>query len=246
MKPKLQFIGVCNDKGGVGKSIVAALITEQLGSDIPTTLVEIEQRAAFTQELYQQPAGVELRPILLMSQDPDSGRNLLSLRPLDTLAELLPQNEGESRRIIVDFGASACQSFLFWARDDRGLQPFRVKEFNFVFLVPVQGADPECADFFNANAPSLLKLGKVVLVRNHIHGPDFSHLDQGLTQRVHSLNLPFRGRPLIDEIARPGQRLTFRQLAGKESASRRGRLDAKTCDREFSEQFDKLRPELGL
>lgn len=237
---------VCNDKGGVGKSLLTALVAEQLGSELPTSIVEVEMRASFSQKLYTHPKGMDLRTILLVENEPETGHSNPSTRPLETLNELLPKRPEDSCRILIDFGASAFQTFIFWARDKRGLQPFRDAGFQFTFLIPVYASDRECADFFNENTPFLLRLGKVLLVRNHHIGASFPHLDPGILSTVPSLDLPFRGSPMSQEMVTPEQRLTFRQLAEKESASRRGRLDAKACDREFSEQFAKLRLELGL
>lgn len=241
-----QFIGVANDKGGVGKSLTAALIAEHLGSTPPTTVVEIEQRSNFTQALYRRPETIDLHTMALIVHDEASNRDRPSLSPLDSLWDFIPKTPQDSRRLIVDFGASAFQSFFMWGRDHRGLQPFRGAEFKFTFFVPVQASDIECAQFFNLTAPTLMKLGNVVLVRNLREGTDFSMLDQKLVEQVPSIALLHRGRPLVTELQQPNQRLTFRQLAAHEGASRRARLDAEDCAEHFETQFEQIRPKLGI
>lgn len=250
MNPNLYFVGVANDKGGVGKSLTAAEILELVAQPAspPWTLVEIEQRANFTQQLYQHPPETKVVPIALLAMDEGINRTEPSLRPLDTLWDLIPADvdAGTPSRLLVDFGASAFQSFLMWGIERRGLQPFRKAGYQFIFFIPVQAADPEGAEFFNENVRVLGKLGKVVLVKNLREGADFSMIDPAVSTQVHTLTLMHQGRPVTTELHQDGRRLTFRQLAQLPTASRRARLDAEECAEKFADQFQTLRPHLGL
>lgn len=244
------FVGIADDKGGVGKSLAAALTLEELSTNTatPWTLAEIEQRSNFTQERYQHPDGTRLQTLALLTKNERANQIEPSLAPLDTLWDLIPieGNGAASSRVVVDFGASAFQSFLLWGLQRRGLQPFRKAGFHFVFFIPVQAADKECAEFFNMNAPTLLKLGKVALVKNLREGTDFSLLDPALVAQVPALTLLYKGPPSTEELQQTDRRLTFRQLAKLPTASRRAALDAEECAEHFSLQFQALRPTLGL
>lgn len=250
MIPNRTFVGVANDKGGVGKSLTSALILEEL-SDPGTpswNLVEIEQRSNFTQQNYEHPAGTTIRPIALLAQNEKANRPEPSLAPLDGLWDLIPP-EGDDvspSRILVDFGAAAFQAFLMWGLQRRGIQPFRKAGFHFVFFIPVQAGDSECAEFFNQNAPTMLKLGKVVLVRNLREGSDFSLLDSSVVNQVPSLTLLYEGPPLTLELQQAKRRVTFRQVAALPTASRRARMDAESCAEHFTKQFQPLRLSIGL
>jgi hypothetical protein len=239
---------VADDKGGVGKSLLAAVLAELMAEGKGAlTLVEIEARVNFTQQNYVQPAGVTLKAIPLMAENQQANRTEPSLSPLGELWDLIPKESGGApTRILVDFGASAFQSFLLWGSQHRGLHPFRQAGFQFIFFIPVQAADSECADFFNLNAPGLMKLGKVVLVKNLRAGVDFSLLDAALVDQVQSLTLLYMGSPLMEELQQPARRLTFRQLAAFPNASRRAALDAEACAEHFSEQFQSIRQSLGI
>ena len=249
MSAQRFFIGIANDKGGVGKSLTSALILEELAtSSTPWSMVEVEQRSNFTQRNYDHPAGTNVIATALLALNESANHTEPSLAPLDSLWDLIPpEGEGEAdSRIIVDFGASAFQSFLLWGVERRGIQPFRTAGFQFVFFVPVQAGDLECADFFHMNAPVLMKLGKVVLIKNLREGADFSLLDPKLAAQVPTLTLLHKGRPLSVELQQAQRRLTFRQLAACPTASRRARLDAEECAEHFSGQFKELRKTLGL
>jgi hypothetical protein len=250
MIPNRTFVGIANDKGGVGKSLTSALIVEELaGADqTPWHLVEIEQRANFTQQNYEHPKGTLVRPIALLAQNEKANRTEPSLAPLDEMWELIPP-DGDAvtpSRIVVDFGAAAFQSFLLWGLQRRGIQPFRSAGFHFVFFIPVQAGDSECAEFFNQNASTLMKLGKVVLVKNLREGSDFSLLNGELVTQVPSLTLLYEGPPLTLELQQANRRVTFRQVAALPTASRRARMDAESCADHFTKQFQPLRIGLGL
>jgi hypothetical protein len=165
---------------------------------------------------------------------------------LDQLWNLIPAKESEGARVIVDFGASAFQSFLMWGIQNRGLQELRTSGFAFIFFVPVQSADSEAAGFFNEFSKTLLKIGKLVLIKNFREGTDFSLLDKTSADQVPHLTVLHKGRPLTTELQQQGNRLTFRQLAELNTASRRARLDAAECAEHFSDQFQKLRGSLGI
>lgn len=250
-----QLICVANDKGGIGKSLTAAMLVEELADSMPTTLVEIEARHSMTQRLYRHPPGVELKTIPLFHAADDgipdaSGKNLTEL------LQLIPPPGAPARRLILDCGASAFQTFWLWGKSRRGLKPFVDAGFKFVFFIPVLDQDDEAADFFNETAPALLKWGKVVVVLNEREGRNFSQLDSALLSSVHKISFLYRGRPLVGELIlraetgesdqRERRRFTFRQVASMPTASRRARLDAADCHRHFSEQLNQLRPTLGI
>jgi hypothetical protein len=227
----------------VAKSHLSALTFEHLReSDDSWTLVEIEQKPSYTQRLYEWPAGARLFTHALIAHDEMSNQPKPSLRPLDELWNLMPPEEETltSCRIIADFGASAFQSFLLWGIQHQGLAPFIDAQFRFVFVIPVLGAEIESQSFFNNYGPNLLKLGKVVLVKNLLQGNDFSMLDANLVNKVPAIRLLHRGPPLSAELIHGRRRLTYRQLAGLPSASRRAKLDARDCDADFTSQFQQI------
>jgi hypothetical protein len=241
-----NLVLVANDKGGVGKSLLAALLTEQLAETEPWTLVEVEQRSDFTQRAYRHPANVRLVTTTLLLHNEGTNQTDLSLAPLDRLWDLLPaeSDTASPSKILVDCGASTFQSLLLWGTARRGLKPFRNSGYRFIFVIPVQGADKGAADFYNSNTPSLKTLGDVVLVRNFRAGSDFSLLDPKITSTGAAMNLLFKGSPVTEELQDREQCLTFRQLSKLPSASRRARLDAEECDEHFTAQLLELRKAL--
>jgi len=147
--PKLLFVLVCNDKGGVGKSLFSAMLAEEFGKTERTiNLVEIEQHVEFTQNGYSYAPGVKLTTIPLIAKNEISGRVEPSLVRLDDLWNLLPsdQSDGTGSIVIVDCGASAFQSLMLWGLDQRGLKPFRDAQYRFVSFVPVQAGDSGAAN----------------------------------------------------------------------------------------------------
>ena len=245
------FLTVCNDKGGVGKSLLAALLIEHLAVSNPTaawSLVEVEQRSDFTQRSYRYPNNVTLTTTTLLVHNEANNQTDLSLTPLDRLWDLLPP-DGDSvspSQILLDCGASAFQSLLLWGTARRGLKPFRDAGYRFLFVIPVQSADKGAADFFNLNTPSLRKLGDVVLVRNLRTGSDFSLLDPSVTASSPTMTMLHKGSPVTEELQDSVRCLTFRQLANLPTASRRARLDADECDEHFREQLLALRKSLNF
>ncbi len=250
MNPDRAVVSIANPKGGVGKSLLSAEILECLaqGAATPWTMVEIEHRSSFTQQLYRHPPGTAVLPIALLALNENVNRTEPSLTPMDALWDLIPAEADQDKpsRILVDFGASAFQSFLMWGIERRGLQPFRKAGYQFIFFIPVQASDCECAEFFNMNMQILAKLGKVVLVKNLREGSDFSMINPALLGQVPTITLMHRGNPVTAELQQDGRRLTFRQLAACPNASRRARLDAEECADAFASQLQALRPQLGL
>lgn len=244
-----KFVCVVNSKGGIGKSLLTMMLLEEIAATAgPWTVVEIEHRAKMTQHLYRHPAGTKVAPIALFAKDERSNLTDAGIGPLDTLWDLLPkpdQPEGESR-ILIDFGASSFQSFMLWGLERRGLQPFRKAGYQFVFFVPVQAADLESASFFNENAPSLRRLGKVILVKNLREGSNFSLLSPEITADTPTMTMLYTGLPVSEELQQTDHRLTFRQLANLPTASYRAQIDAEICADHFSKQMKELSPAIGL
>jgi len=248
--PPRLFCLVVNDKGGVGKSLVAALVAEQLSaSGRPIHLVEVEQHVEFTQLAYAHPPGVRVKPVALITKNETSGLTDLSVTPLDALWQLIPESPNDGAIIVLDCGASAFQALMLWGAERRGLKPFRDAQFRFLSLIPVQAADSGAAKFANLNAPLLARFGDVVLARNLRAGADFSMLEPAVVNLPH-LTLLYRGRPLTDELQQPHAagltNLTFRQLASLPSASRRAKIDAEDCADHFATQFLALLAQLKI
>jgi hypothetical protein len=248
MKPERLFYGVANDKGGLAKSVTSAELRERLPrtADEPWDLVEIEARASFTQDFYSHPENGRFEKILLVSQSAKTKLPEPSLNSLERLWSLIPKAPDAENRILVDFGASAFQSFLMWGVEHKGLQPFFENNYQFAWFIVIQGSDREAADFFNENTATLLDMGKVVLVRNLRQGDDFSMLDQSLVARVHTMTLPW-GREVIVKYLRSGvKRLTFEQLNDCPTASRRAHVNARECSKIFADQIPALRHALSI
>ncbi len=249
-KPIRKFVCVVNSKGGIGKSLLTVLLLEEISSpDIgPWSVVEIEHRAKMTQHHYRHPDGTIVTPVALFARSERSNMTDAGVAPLDTLWDFIPredQPEADSR-ILVDFGASAFQSFMLWGAERRGLQPFRKSGYEFVFFIPVQAADVESAEFFNENAPALRTLGKVVLVKNLREGANFSLLQPDVVGDTPTITLLYTGQPVSDELQQADRRLSFRQLANLGTASRRARMDAEICAEHMGKQMREIRPIVGL
>ena len=249
--PERVFGLVANNKGGVGKSLVSALLIEQLAAGPeapPWDLIEVEHRVEFTQENYVRPPGVTFTPIGLVSENVAANRTELSTLPLDKLWDFIPsEHDTGPRHLLLDLGASAFQAFMMWGVQSRGLNQFLNAGFRFVFFIPVQGGDYEAAAFFNDNLNDLSQLGTTVLVKNFREGADFSLLNPELVAKVPCLPLICKGLPMTNELQQPSkQRLTFRQLAQCRTATRRARNDAGLSDEHFTAAFQALRPQFGL
>ena len=248
--PPRLFCLVVNDKGGVGKSLVAALVAEQFSaSSRPIHLVEVEQHVEFTQLAYSHPPGISVKPVALITKNETSGLTDMSVTPLDSLWNLIPEDPADGSIIVLDCGASAFQALMLWGAERRGLKPFRDAQFRFLSVIPVQAADSGAAKFANLNAPLLAKFGDVVLARNLRAGTDFNMVDKSVLS-LPNFSLLYRGRPLTDELQQPHAagltNLTFRQLASLPAASRRAKLDAEDCAEHFALQFTALLTQLKI
>ena len=247
--PPLIFALVCNDKGGVGKSLFAALLTEAASaSGRPIDLVEIEQHVEFTQRGYSYPANVKLTALPLVARNEVTDRTEPSLTPLDALWDLIPSesNRRTGSIVIVDCGAAAFQSLLLWGVDQRGLKPFRDAGYQFVSFLLLQAGDSGAARFVQMNTSLLHQFGPVALVKNLRAGPDFSMLDPNLLATLPSLSLIYRGRPLSDHLQTGATNHTFRQVAANAALPRRPRVDAEDCAAHFSAQLADLLTKLGI
>jgi hypothetical protein len=247
--PKLLFVLVCNDKGGVGKSLCAAMLAEEFAKTGRTiNLVEVEQHVEFSQNGYSYAPNVKLTTIPLIAKNEISGRVEPSLSRLDDLWALLPPDLGAGAEsiIVVDCGASAFQSLMLWGLDQRGLKPFRDAKYRFVSFVPVQAGDTGAAKFVNTNTSLLTKFGDLILVKNLRAGSDYSSIDPNLLGSLPSMTLIYRGKPLSDFMQQREANFTFRQLAEKNDVPRRPRMEAEDCALHFTDQLNALLKKLGL
>ena len=247
--PKLLFVLVCNDKGGVGKSLFSAMLAEEFGKTERTiNLVEIEQHVEFSQNGYSYTSGVKLTTIPLIAKNEISGRVEPSLVRLDDLWKLLPsdQSDGTGSIVIVDCGASAFQSLMLWGLDQRGLKPFRDAQYRFVSFVPVQAGDSGAAKFVNTNTALLKKFGDVALVKNLRAGSDYSSIEPALVESLPSMTLIYRGLPLSDFMQQGETNFTFRQVAARADVPRRPRMEAEDCALHFSDQLSVLLKKIGV
>ena len=247
--PKLLFVLVCNDKGGVGKSLFSAMLAEEFGKTERTiNLVEIEQHVEFSQNGYSYAPGVKLTTIPLIAKNEISGRVEPSLVRLDDLWNLLPSDQSDEigSIVIVDCGASAFQSLMLWGLDQRGLKPFRDAQYRFLSFVPVQAGDSGAARFVNTNTALLKKFGDVVLVKNLRAGSDYSSIEPALVDSLPSMTLIYRGLPLSDFMQQGETNFTFRQVAARTDVPRRPRMEAEDCAIHFSDQLSVLLKKTGV
>lgn len=241
--PKLLFVLVCNDKGGVGKSLFSSMLVEEFSkTGRPVNLVEVEQHVEFTQNGYTYPENVKLTTIPLIAKNDITGRVEPSLSRLDDLWDLLPkgQDEGAESIIVVDCGASAFQSLILWGLEQRGLKPFRDAKYHFVSFVPVQAGDTGAAKFVNTNTPLLKMFGDLILVKNLRAGSDYSSIDAALLESLPNMSMIYRGRPLSDYMQAGEKNYTFSQLAAKPDIPRRPRMEAEDCAAHFTNQIQGL------
>jgi hypothetical protein len=235
------FAAVVNDKGGAAKTLLHAELRERIEATDSTswTYAEVEQRPWFSQDLYSWPDSKNaVRTIPLLQFNETKKKTELSIEPLNELLSIIPKDEGGAN-VLVDFGASAFQSFSLWLVEHRALSKLKAAKYRFVFFVPTVARDVDSTDWVNGNVPTLRSIGQVVLAKNLIKGSDFSAIDEQLRLELPTITLPYAGAPLTDEMCVGRRRLTFRQVTSA-NCSRRSRIDADTCARQLDEQFDRI------
>ena len=246
---KLLLVLVCNDKGGVGKSLFAAMLAEEFNKvGRPINLVEIEQHVEFAQLSYSHGDNIKLSTVPLIAKNEVTGKVEPSLSPLDTLWDLLPAplSPASESVLIVDCGASAFQALMLWGLDQRGLKPFRDAKYRFVSFIPVQAGDTGAVKFVNTNVETLKKFGDVVLVKNLRAGPDFSDIEPELLGTLPSMSLIYRGLPLSNYMQKGESNFTFQQVAEKNDVPRRPRMEAEDCANHFTDQLQTMLKTLGV
>ena len=227
---------VASDKGGPGKSLTAAMIYEAVNTaQEPWRLVEIEQKATYTQASYNWP----VRPLLINLTESKGGLDVPSLAPFNKLHSLIPDKDEEESRVLIDFGANIYSNFAIWAAGEGGLDPFLQAGYRIITFIPIQSKDYESADFFNAQVATLSSIGVVVPVWNQMTGSKFEKVTVGPDQP--GLTIPFVGEPATDELSTGSRRLTYKQLSESSSAARRSRIDAAFVHKTFTESLNQVR-----
>ena len=227
---------VASDKGGPGKSLTAAMIFEAVHSTgTPWRLVEIEQKATYTQASYHWPT----RPLFINLTESKEGLDVPSLAPFKKLHGLIPANDDDPSRILIDFGANIYSNFAIWAAGEGGLDPFLKAGYRIVTFIPVQSKDYESADFFNVQLGTLSSIGVVVPVWNQFTGSKFEQLNVG--PDTPGITIPFVGEPATAELSNSSHRLTYKQLSKSTTASRRSRIDAAYVHQTFTESLAHVR-----
>ena len=230
----LNNIYVAQDKGGVGKSWLAANLVAWLRErQSKWGLAVLEPRA--TASLAKYFPGDKFQWVRILR---DSNTFTQCSLTCSGFTDFLP-SEGQTQNLLVDFAPSTFAYFRRWLSYGKRAGAFGSEGCQSTFIIPIAAGDPEAAHFYDSHFEFLHRVtwGRVILARSQKDGEKFFPLRAPV---LHEISIPKAVSPLSTDFCAPdGHLRTLKAIIDDTTLSQQSRTDAEAMRHCLDQQFDR-------